>query len=127
VFRIVSLLPAENGSAVERRGGRALGGDKGLERRTFGGGLKLAGLAVEALQGLHFLFTSELCLEHGRFHDPDGLVVDLEGNWVGMAVFSAVGQREAGRIPKAVGCPVNDLRDHGERPHRARSDARRQQ
>jgi hypothetical protein len=44
-----------------------------------------------------------------------------------MAVFSPVGQREAGRIPKAVGCPVNDLRDHGERPHRARPDAWRQQ
>jgi hypothetical protein len=44
-----------------------------------------------------------------------------------MPVLAAVRQREARRIPEAIGRPVHDLRHNRERAHRARTDARRQQ
>jgi hypothetical protein len=52
---------------------------------------------------VHLLVASELCIPDGRFHDADGLVVDLDGNRVGVPVLAAVRQREPGRIPEAVG------------------------
>jgi hypothetical protein len=44
-----------------------------------------------------------------------------------VTVLAAMGQREAGRIPKAIRRPVYDFGDHRERSNRPRADARRQQ
>ena len=44
-----------------------------------------------------------------------------------MTVLAAVRQRKARWIAEPVGCAVDDFGDHGERAHRARAHARREQ
>jgi len=48
-------------------------------------------LGVEPLQRLHFLIAAKFCALHRRLQNPDGLVIDLDRNWIGMPVLAAVG------------------------------------
>jgi hypothetical protein len=101
------------------------GGNEVSQARPLGEVLEPTRLAVEPLQGLHFLVSPKLCLLHGRLHNPNGLIVHFQGNGLGMAILSAMCQRETGRIREAVWRAMHDLGDHCERSDRSRADARR--
>jgi hypothetical protein len=55
-----------------------------------------------------------------------GLVIDAQRDRVGVAIFAAVGEREARRVGEPAGCAVNDLGDQRQREQRPRAHARRQ-
>src|SRR5215469_8620030 len=95
-------LPAQHTPSVKFDRRRALGRDEGFESGTCRAALEPARLIVEALDGAQRLLAAKLCAPNCRLQHPNGVVIDLDRNRVGMPVLAAVGEREARGILKAI-------------------------
>src|SRR6516165_2336953 len=90
--------------------------------RASGAAFEPARLIIEALQCGKLLLTAEPGLRNRRFQNSDRLVVHRDRHWEGMPVLAAMGHRKPCRVGKPVGCAMNDLGDHRQRPHRPDTD-----
>ena len=95
--------------------------------RASGAAFEPARLIIETLQCGKLLLTAEPGLGNRRFQNSDRLVVDRDRHWEGMPVLAAMSHRKPRRVGKPVGCAMDDLGDHRQRPHRPGADTRGQQ
>ena len=70
---------------------------------------------IKTSHSAEFLVLAELRLLDGGFEDANGLVINLQGHGVGVAVLPAMCERESRRIGETAWGAVNDLSDHGKR------------
>src|SRR6185436_14476115 len=79
-------FPAKHRAAAELWRGRAFAGDEGIQRWTLRRMFEPSSLVVETLYRLHLFLAAELCVLYRRLQHANGLVIDLYGHGVGVAV-----------------------------------------
>ena len=121
------LRRAEDRAAAIGRRAPALLVDERLERRPARDALEPARLRRRAASARQAPRRGRASPSRRRISARGWSRRRRERHREGMAVLAAMGEREAGRVGEAVGRAVHDLGDHGERAHRARADAGRQQ
>src|SRR6516165_1687461 len=127
VDALARRLPAEDAASAIRVRLPPLSLEHLRKGRASGAAFKPARLIIETLQCGKLLLTAEPGLRNRCFQNSDGLVVDHDRHWERMPVLAAMGHRKPRRVSKPVGCAMDDLGDHCQRPNRPGTDTRDQQ